>query len=91
MKNDVIFYSQFRKTQLKTKGDKNMKRTKQTEKMIEQVNFYLKNNKINNPFNDVAQVFMASLLAADTYKGFNFYNENGTLTTEEKCDYIQIY
>ena len=68
-----------------------MKRAKQVDKMVQQVNYYLKKNEIKNQWCDTVQVFMTSLMAADVYKGFNFYKKDGSLTTENECDYIQIY
>ena len=50
-----------------------MKRTKQAEKMIESINYYLKANNVKDPYDDVVMAFQYALQKANIYNGFNYY------------------
>lgn len=80
-----------------------MKRTKQIEVLIDDVNYYLRANKIKDQYDATASVVMNSLLQQKLYKGFNWFKnmsytlktgETTTLAvvcTEEEAEFIQIY
>lgn len=51
------------------------KRTKQTQKMVDYINQYLKRNRISDCSNEVALVFSNALIMAETYEGYNTFRE----------------
>ena len=75
-----------------------MKRTKQAEKMIESINYYLKVNNVTDPYCDVMCAFQYALLKADIYEGYSFYKRKQIRDHEllvivpkrEGCDCIQF-
>ncbi len=79
-----------------------MKRTKQLEVVLKEVNSYLKNNKIKDQGDSVFCVMCHALIQAGVYRGFNMYKDekfaDGTVVSvlagtsdPEKFDYIQLY
>lgn len=80
-----------------------MKRTKQIEVLIDDVNYYLRANKITDQYDAVASVVMNSLLQQKLYKGFNWFKNRPytnvlgqtelivVVCTEEEAEFIQIY
>ena len=52
-----------------------MKRTKQMQNFINQVNDYLRKNRIKNEGNDVFLITTHNLLQQNLYKGFNYYKD----------------
>ncbi len=68
-----------------------MKRTQQTQKIIDHINEYLRLNHVNNEYDLVFAVITDALLKEKIYNGFNYYLSNGTLAGSTKCDYIQIW
>lgn len=65
-----------------------MRRAKQTEKMIDAVNEYLKNNHVNSMRDDVFVVFTHALIKAGIYNGFGYKNKDGFFTSNLLCDYL---
>lgn len=68
-----------------------MKRTKQTEIIIETVNAYLKNNHIQDISDPAFSTLTHALILAKTYRGYNLYTAEGKLSGGVNTDYIQIY
>jgi hypothetical protein len=68
-----------------------MKRTKQIESLISEVNDYLKLNHIKETSDPVFLVVTNNLIHQKLYHGFNLYNSNGYLSCGRDTDYIQIY
>lgn len=68
-----------------------MKRTKQIENLIAEVNDYLKLNHIKETSNPVFLVVTNNLIHQKLYHGYNLYNVNGCLSGGRNADYIQIY
>ena len=68
-----------------------MKRAKQTQKMIDAVNCYLKVNHITNEFDHVFSMFCYALIQADQYRGYNLQDENGCTDPYKAPDHLFIY
>ena len=68
-----------------------MKRTKQMQLLIDEVNSYLKLNHIKETSNPVFLVVTNNLIHSKIYCGFNMYTKNGKLSGGKNTDYIQIY
>lgn len=68
-----------------------MKRTKQMESLIAEVNDYLRLNHIKETSNPVFLVVTNNLIHQKLYRGFNLYNSDGRLSCGRDTDYIQIY
>ena len=68
-----------------------MKRTKQMESLISEVNDYLRLNHIKETSDPVFLVVTNNLIHSKIYCGFNMYTKNGKLSCGRDTDYIQIY
>ena len=68
-----------------------MKRTKQIQSLIDEVNNYLKLNHIKETSNPVFLIVTNNLIHSKIYYGFNMYTKEGTLSGGKNTDYIQIY
>jgi len=79
-----------------------MKRAKQLEYLIDDVNIYLKNNGIKNEANPVFLIVQHNLIQQGLYKGFNYFKrkefDDGTVLSvlagtsdPDKFDYLQLY
>jgi len=51
-------------------------RTKQIEKLISDVNYYLKAHNVTDESNDLFLCVTNSLIIQDIYKGFNYYTRH---------------
>lgn len=51
------------------------KRTKQSQVMVDTVNYYLKHNKVIDSNDIVCMIMMGQLLNAKCYNGFNWFYE----------------
>ena len=68
-----------------------MRRTKQIESLIAEVNDYLRLNHIKETSDIVFLVITNNLIHQGLYHGFNLYNVDGRLGCGRDVDYIQIY
>lgn len=69
-----------------------MKRTKQTQKMIDYVNMYLEKNHITDDFDDVFLIFSNALVSADAYNGHVYISKSGRLCAynADDIDHIKL-
>ena len=78
-----------------------MKRSKQLQNMINQVNDYLRSNRVKEEGNDVFLIITHNLLQQGLYQGFNYFKDAkigdmvipvlaGT-SDPDKFEYLQIY
>ena len=68
-----------------------MKRTKQVQAIVDEVNVYLREN-IADEYDVVFEVITDALIKAGAYDGFNYYDtETNRLTTKRPSAYIQLY
>lgn len=79
-----------------------MKRTQQIEALIDDVNYYLRANKIKDQYDAVASVVMHSLIQQNLYKGFHWFKHRPytnvlgqtelivVMCFEEEAEFIQI-
>lgn len=79
-----------------------MKRAKQMDVLISDINSYLKNNRIKSEANPAFLVVQHSLLQQGLYRGFNYFKDkklaDGHIISvlagtddPEKFDYLQLY
>lgn len=70
-----------------------MRRTKQTQKMIDYVNMYLKKNHITDDFDDVFLIFSNALVNADVYNGHQYINKSGfpCAYNADDVDHIKLF
>ena len=68
-----------------------MKRTKQTQKIIDTVNVYFERNGIASERNDVFNVVSWALTSAGVYSGFNYYDKEGRLSGSDNANHIKFY
>lgn len=71
-----------------------MKRTKQTQAIVDSVNEYLRNNHIKSQGDPVFVVITHALIEANCYQGFNFFTADGKLFSgenEKKFDHLEFY
>ena len=68
-----------------------MKRTKQMESLIAEVNDYLRLNHIKETSDPAFLVVTRNLIHQKIYHGYNLYNADGCLSGGRNTDYIQIY
>ena len=79
-----------------------MRRAKQMDVLVQDVNRYLKNNRIKDEANPAFHIVSHSLLFQGLYRGFNYYKdktlEDGTTISvlagtsdPDKYDYLQLY
>ena len=68
-----------------------MKRTKQMENLIAEVNDYLRLNHIKETSDPAFLVVTRNLIHQKIYHGYNLYNADGCLSGGRNTDYIQIY
>ena len=70
-----------------------MKRTKQTQIIVDNVNEYLRNNHIKTQGDPVFVVMNAALINANVYQGFNYFTANGKLSggDNEKFDHLEFH
>lgn len=68
-----------------------MKRAKQVEIMVKEVNEYLRRNHISDIYDPVFNMVQNMLLKAKVYQGFNYYTADGRLSGGKNTDYIKFY
>lgn len=71
-----------------------MKRTKQTQTIVNSVNEYLRNNHIKTQGDPVFVVMSHALIEAKCYQGFNYFTADGKLFSgenEKKFDHLEFY
>jgi hypothetical protein len=68
-----------------------MKRTKQIQLLIDEVNDYLRLNHIKETSNPVFLIVTNNLIHSKIYHGYNMYTSDGILSGGKNTDYIQIY
>ena len=68
-----------------------MKRSKQAQKIIDSVNYYLRVNHINDESNIVFIVFDYALINAGIYNGFNCFTDDDHLSGGVNTDHLQFY
>lgn len=70
-----------------------MKRTKQTQAIVDSVNEYLRNNHIKSQGNPVFIVMSNALINANVYQGFNYFTADGFLSggDNEKFDHLEFH
>lgn len=70
-----------------------MKRTKQTQTIVNSVNAYLRNNHIKSQGDPVFVVMSHALIEAKCYQGFNYFTTDGRLSggDNDKFDHLGFY
>lgn len=70
-----------------------MKRTKQTQAIVDSVNEYLRNNHIKSQGNPVFVVMSHALINANVYQGFNYFTTEGFLSggDNEKFNHLEFH
>lgn len=70
-----------------------MKRTKQTQIIINSVNEYLRNNHIKTQGDPVFVVIADALINANVYRGYNYFTAEGFLSggDNEKFDHLEFH
>lgn len=71
-----------------------MKRTKQTQIIVDNVNHYLRHNHIKSQGDPVFVVMSHALIEAKCYQGFNYFTADGKLFSgenEKKFDHLEFY
>lgn len=70
-----------------------MKRTKQTQTIVDSVNEYLRNNHVKSQGNSVFVVMSHALINANVYRGFNYFTAKGFLSggDNEKFDHLEFH
>ena len=70
-----------------------MKRTEQTQKIVDSVNEYLRNNHVKRKDDPVFVVMSIALIEANVYRGFNYFTAEGFLSggDNEKFDHIEFH
>lgn len=70
-----------------------MKRAKQTQTIVDNVNSYLRNNHIKSQGNPVFVVMSHALINANVYQGFNYFTADGKLSgsDNDKFDHFEFY
>lgn len=71
-----------------------MKRTKQTQTIVDSVNEYLRHNHIKSQGDPVFVVMSHALIEAKCYQGFNYFTADGKLFSgenEKKFDHLEFY
>ena len=70
-----------------------MKRAKQTQIIVDNVNSYLRNNHIKTQGDPVFVVMSHALINANVYQGFNYFTADGFLSggDNEKFDHLEFH
>ena len=70
-----------------------MKRTKQTQIIVDNVNSYLRHNHVKSQSDPVFVVMSHALINGNVYQGFNYYTVNGKLSggQNEQFDHLEFY
>lgn len=70
-----------------------MKRAKQTQIIVDNVNHYLRHNHIKSQGDPVFVVMSHALIEAKCYQGFNYFTADGFLFSgdNEKFDHLEFY
>ena len=76
-----------------------MKRTQQLQVMVDNVNHYLRNNRIKDEGDPAFHITMYTLLDTRTYKGFNYFKDKQIgdkvipvlAGSSIDYDYLQLY
>lgn len=71
-----------------------MKRTKQTQTIVNSVNEYLRNNHVKSQGDPVFVVMSHALIEAKCYQGFNYFTADGKLFSgenEKEFDHLEFY
>lgn len=70
-----------------------MKRTEQTQKIVDSVNEYLRNNHVKTESNPVFVIMNAALIEANVYQGYNYFTAEGYLSggDNDKFDHLEFY
>lgn len=70
-----------------------MKRTKQAQAIVDNVNHYLRHNHIKTQNDPVFTVMLYSLIEANCYQGFNYFTADEKLSggDNEKFDHLKFY
>lgn len=70
-----------------------MKRAKQTQKIVDCVNEYLRNNHVKTESDPVFVVMNIALIEANVYQGYNYFTAEGCLSggENEKFDHLRFY
>lgn len=70
-----------------------MKRTKQTQVIMNNVNNYLRNNHVKSQGDPVFVVMSHALINANIYQGFNYFTADGKLSggENEKFDHLEFH
>ena len=71
-----------------------MKRTKQTQIIVDNINHYLRHNHIKSQGDPVFVVMSHALIEAKCYQGFNYFTADGKLFSgenEKKFDHLEFY
>ena len=70
-----------------------MKRTKQTQIIVDNVNHYLRNNHIKSQGDPVFVIMSHALINANVYQGFNYFTADGKLSggQNEQFDHLEFY
>ena len=70
-----------------------MKRAKQTQIIVDNINSYLRNNHIKSQGDPVFVVMSHALINANVYQGFNYFTAEGFLSggDNEKFDHLEFH
>ena len=71
-----------------------MKRTKQTQIIVDNVNHYLRHNHIKSQGDPVFVVMSHALIEAKCYQGFNYFTADGKLFSGDEdvqFDHLEFY
>lgn len=70
-----------------------MKRTKQTQAIVDSVNEYLRNNHVKKEDDPVFVVFGIALINANVYQGYNYFTAEGFLSggDNDKFDHLEFH
>lgn len=70
-----------------------MKRTKQTQIIVDNVNHYLRQNRVKSQGDPVFVVMSYALIEAKCYQGFNYFTADGRLSggQNEQFDHLEFY
>lgn len=70
-----------------------MKRAKQTQIIVDNINSYLHNNHIKSQGDPVFVVMSHALINANVYQGFNYFTAEGFLSggDNEKFDHLEFH
>lgn len=70
-----------------------MRRTKQTQAIVDSVNEYLRNNHVKKKDDPVFVIINTALIKANAYQGYNYFTAEGYLFSgdNDKYDHLEFY